>query len=56
MVFSLKDLQNATNDFNTDELIGEGGFGKVYRGRLRYSDVAVKLLSDVRYGCFLGIK
>ena len=36
MVFSLTDLQNATNNFSTDELIAEGGFGKVYRGRLRY--------------------
>lgn len=47
MVFSLEDLKAATNNFSADDLIGEGGFGKVYRGRLRYLDVAVKVLSDV---------
>jgi hypothetical protein len=48
MVFSMKDLKNATTNFSPDSVIGAGGFGKVYQGRLRYSDVAVKVLSDVR--------
>lgn len=48
MMFCSEDLKLATNDYNSDAVVGEGGFGKVYRGRLRYSDVAVKVLSDVR--------
>ena len=49
MVFSADDLTNATCNYSSDKLIGEGGFGRVYRARLRYSDVAVKVLSNVRH-------
>ena len=47
MVFSFDDLKTATREFSDDQLVGEGGFGRVYRGRLRYSSVAVKVLSDL---------
>ncbi len=47
MVFTKTDLENATGSFKVENLIGEGGFGKVYRGRLRHADVAVKVLTDV---------
>ncbi|RYQ87214.1 hypothetical protein Ahy_B09g094687 isoform B [Arachis hypogaea] len=33
-VFSLKELQSATNNFNYDNKLGEGGFGSVYWGQL----------------------
>ena len=41
MVFPLEDLKTATNNFSADDLIGEGGLGKIYKGRLRYLDVAL---------------
>ena len=28
-------------------MIGKGGFGRVFHGKLRYSDVAVKVLNTV---------
>ncbi|XP_074575458.1 PTI1-like tyrosine-protein kinase At3g15890 [Curcuma longa] len=44
-VFSLKELQAATNNFNYDNKIGEGGFGSVYWGQLwDGSQIAVKRL------------
>ncbi|XP_042940666.1 probable serine/threonine-protein kinase CST [Carya illinoinensis] len=30
--FSLKDLKTPTMNFKTDSLLGEGGFGKVFKG------------------------
>ncbi|KAL5817005.1 hypothetical protein ACOSQ3_025383 [Xanthoceras sorbifolium] len=39
--FSYKTLYKATKGFKDSELIGEGGFGKVYRGLLPSSDVQV---------------
>lgn len=30
----LKDLRSATNDFGKENLLGEGSFGKVYRGKI----------------------
>ncbi|KAG8058313.1 hypothetical protein GUJ93_ZPchr0002g25972 [Zizania palustris] len=46
-IFSLKELQSATNNFNYDNKLGEGGFGSVYWGQLwDGSQIAVKRLKS----------
>ncbi|KAJ4777780.1 U-box domain-containing protein kinase family protein [Rhynchospora pubera] len=42
--FSLEELQQATQNFNDSLKIGQGGFGSVYKGSLRQTTVAIKLL------------
>lgn len=43
--FTLRDLEFATNRFSPENVIGEGGYGVVYQGRLiNGTDVAVKKL------------
>ncbi|KAL3351220.1 hypothetical protein AABB24_019694 [Solanum stoloniferum] len=43
--FTLRDLETATNKFAKDNIIGEGGYGIVYRGQLiNGTEVAVKKL------------
>ena len=32
-VFSYTDLQNATNNFDSEKELGDGGFGTVYHGK-----------------------
>ncbi|EXB44952.1 Protein NSP-INTERACTING KINASE 2 [Morus notabilis] len=45
--FQFRELQIATNNFSSKNLIGKGGFGNVYKGCLRDgSVVAVKRLKD----------
>ncbi|CAL5337149.1 unnamed protein product [Camellia sinensis] len=48
--FSLADIRAATNDFSKDRLIGEGGFGKVYKGYLDVETgiVAIKMLATLQ--------
>ena len=47
MLFSHELLREATNNFSKDKLVGKGGFGRVFKGRLRHSDVAIKVLNTV---------
>ncbi|CAL4915441.1 unnamed protein product [Urochloa decumbens] len=42
--FSLSELQLATQNFDDTMKVGEGGFGRVYRGFLRNTIVAIKML------------
>jgi len=53
--FSFQELAHATNNFNEEEKLGQGGFGGVYRGFLRDSNsfVAIKRVSK---GSTQGIK
>ncbi|XP_071720055.1 receptor-like protein kinase FERONIA [Rutidosis leptorrhynchoides] len=48
---SLEDVKLATENFHDKQCVGQGGFGKVYKGKLRESDhtIVAKLL-DVRGG------
>ncbi|ESW21251.1 hypothetical protein PHAVU_005G055000 [Phaseolus vulgaris] len=51
-LYSHKELRNATEDFSQANKIGEGGFGSVYKGRLKDGKVAaIKVLAaDSRQG------
>ncbi|KAJ8429531.1 hypothetical protein Cgig2_025717 [Carnegiea gigantea] len=47
--FSLRELQVATDSFSQKNILGRGGFGKVYKGRLADGSlVAVKRLKEER--------
>uniref|UniRef100_A0A0D6QZL3 non-specific serine/threonine protein kinase n=1 Tax=Araucaria cunninghamii TaxID=56994 RepID=A0A0D6QZL3_ARACU len=47
--FSLRELQVATDGFSNKNILGRGGFGKVYKGRLADGSlVAVKRLKEER--------
>lgn len=47
--YSLRELQVATDSFNSKNILGRGGFGKVYKGRLTDGRlVAVKRLKEER--------
>ncbi|KAK9092088.1 hypothetical protein Syun_026999 [Stephania yunnanensis] len=45
-IFTFQELDSATNSFNDECLLGEGGFGRVYKAHIegRNQDVAVKRL------------
>ena len=49
--FSYTELREATNDFNSNPVhrggckIGEGGFGPVFKGKLKCTNVAIKVLN-----------
>ncbi|XP_015162714.1 probable serine/threonine-protein kinase At1g18390 [Solanum tuberosum] len=46
-VFSYSELEEATNDFNSSQILGDGGFGTVYYGKLKDGrEVAVKRLYE----------
>ncbi|KAF7826060.1 U-box domain-containing protein 33 isoform X2 [Senna tora] len=44
--FSLEEIKQATNNFNSSLKIGEGGYGSIYKGFLGHTEVAIKVLHD----------
>ena len=52
--FSREELEGATDNFNEKPVhrggckIGEGRFGPVYKGILKYMEVAIKVLNTAR--------
>lgn len=49
-VFTFRELAAATDNFNADLLVGEGGFGRVYRGKLETAKQAVAVKQLDRNG------
>lgn len=47
MEFFASELASATRNYARSTVIGKGGFGTVYKGYLRHSHVAIKVLSKV---------
>ncbi|KAJ0086735.1 hypothetical protein Patl1_08191 [Pistacia atlantica] len=47
MKFSFLEIQQATNDLSEDNLLGEGGFGRVFKGQLKDGQmIAAKVRKD----------
>ncbi|KAK6920117.1 U-box domain [Dillenia turbinata] len=42
--FSFSEIEEATNKFDPSLKIGEGGYGSIFKGRLRHTTVAIKML------------
>lgn len=44
--FTMQELRTSTKNFHNSQKIGEGGYGPVYKGILRKTPVAIKLLNS----------
>ncbi|KAM0058948.1 putative transferase, protein kinase RLK-Pelle-RLCK-VIIa-2 family [Helianthus debilis subsp. tardiflorus] len=45
-IYTFSELKSATKNFRNDTILGEGGFGKVYKGWISSSVIAVKKLNS----------
>lgn len=43
--FSFQEIKEATSNFNLSLKIGEGGYGSIFKGNLRHTEVAIKMLN-----------
>lgn len=48
-VFTLKEMEDATSCFSEDNLLGKGGFGKVYKGKLQSGEVCFQKSCNLEY-------
>jgi hypothetical protein len=55
MVFTLKEMEEATGMFSDKNLIGKGGFGRVYRGVLKDGQVS-SVSTRNTYGSYFQIQ
>jgi hypothetical protein len=53
-VYTVADLQVATESFSADSLIGEGAFGRVYRGQFSDQKVYSSLCQNEKHTYFLA--
>ncbi|KAG5538373.1 hypothetical protein RHGRI_019075 [Rhododendron griersonianum] len=44
--FSFSEIVEATSNFDLSLKIGEGGYGNIYKGQLRHTQVAIKILNS----------
>lgn len=44
--FDYEELRKATNGFDNSCKLGEGGFGPVFKGKLKHTEVAIKILRN----------
>ncbi|XP_024451879.1 U-box domain-containing protein 33 isoform X2 [Populus trichocarpa] len=44
-IFSLSEIEEASRNFDPSVKIGEGGYGNIYKGFLRHTPVAIKMLN-----------
>ncbi len=50
--FGYEELRDATNNFDAKPInqggckLGEGGFGPVFKGKLKFTEVAIKILRN----------
>ncbi|PRQ23794.1 putative protein kinase RLK-Pelle-RLCK-IXb family [Rosa chinensis] len=44
--FSFPEIEEATRHFDPSLKIGEGGYGSIFKGFLRHTEVAIKMLND----------
>lgn len=47
MTFSYRELATATKNFRDESIIGEGGFGPVYKGKLETTGQVVFYYQDI---------